>query len=457
MLPIRDAQVLIVGAGVTGTSVERVLTRMGAKVSLVDETHSRGDRLQLLPLADAATRHFDFVVVSPGWKITHPFLQELMSRKANLISEIDLAWQIKEKLLPSQKWIGITGTNGKTTAVELTTAILKEGGIRTTACGNVGDTVIEAVTSDQKFDYLVVELSSFQLEWSRLPSFSASAILNIADDHTDWHGGFDSYAQAKMRILDGTNLAILNGDDSVVVERSSNWDGRKVFYTLSAPKPGELGVVEDLLIDRAFVNDPLEAEVLAELHDVHPQAAHSVSNTLAASALGRSAGVAYSSIQNAVQNFRPGRHRIETILFKDGITWIDDSKATNPHAAAASIKSFSSVIWIAGGLAKGADMSSLVEKIAAKIKVAILIGADRELIGAALTKQFPNIPIIRVDGDKSDGLALMRRIVAQANESADIGDVVLLAPACASMDQFENYASRGDFFRDAVLELVDSK
>lgn len=454
--PINGAEVLVVGAGVTGTSVKRVLHAMGARVSVVDENPTLGTDLGLLTLEAAATRTFDYVVVSPGWKITHPFLQEMLSRHANLLSEIDLAWQIKQELIPSQKWIAVTGTNGKTTTVELTTAMLNAGGVRAAACGNVGDTVIEAVTSEQKFEYLVVELSSFQLEWSRLPEFSASAILNIADDHSDWHGGFESYVQAKLRILNRTDLAILNGDDGVVVERTDTWIGRKVFYSLDAPKPGEIGVVEDLLIDRAFVEDPLEAEVLAELHNIHPKAAHSVSNTMAAGALARSAGIDYLSIQSAVSDFRPGRHRIETILNKDGVTWIDDSKATNPHAAEASIQSFSSVIWIAGGLAKGADMSGLVDRVHPKIKVAILIGTDRELIGAALARQSPQIQIIRVDGDKSDAPGLMRKVAEQAKKASSKGDVVLLAPACASMDQFENYASRGDLFRDAVLELADS-
>jgi len=454
--PIRGAEVLVVGAGITGRSVQRVLTGMGAKVSVVDENQSLDNDLKFLSLKEAATITFDFVVVSPGWKITHPFLQELLSHNANLLSEIDLAWLIKQEVIPSQKWIGVTGTNGKTTTVELTSAILNAGGVRAAACGNVGDTVIEAVTSDQKFEYLVVELSSFQLEWSKLPEFSASAILNIADDHTDWHGGFESYAQAKLRILNRTHLAILNGDDPVVVERSNTWSGRKVFYSLDAPKPGEVGVVEDLLIDRAFVNNPLEAEVLAELQNVHPQAAHSVSNALAASALARSVGIDYLSIQSAIENFRPGRHRIETILDKDGVKWIDDSKATNPHAAQASIQSFSSVIWIAGGLAKGADMTDLVERIAPRIKMAILIGTDRELIGEALARQSPPIQVIRVDGDKSDGRALMRKVVEHAKNLTSIGDVVLLAPACASMDQFDNYGSRGDLFREAVLELMDS-
>ena len=229
------AHVLVVGAGVTGTSVENVLTQLGARVSLVDELSAIVDRPNLVTIEAAEKMDFDYVVVSPGWKITHPFLQGLMARSVDLISEIDLAWKIKAERIPSQKWIGITGTNGKTTTVELTAAILNAGGLRAAACGNLGDTVIDAVMDDRDFEFLVVELSSFQLEWSTLPSYFASAILNIADDHSDWHGSFEKYVQAKLRILENTDIAILNGDDGVVVEQTAKWTGRKVFYTLDSP------------------------------------------------------------------------------------------------------------------------------------------------------------------------------------------------------------------------------
>jgi len=396
-------------------------------------------------------------VVSSGWKVTHALIKELLFQDILLMSEIDLAWRVKEDINPEQKWIGITGTNGKTTTVELTTAILKEAGLKVAACGNVGDTVIDAVTDSQRFDYLVVELSSFQLEWSKLPEYSACAILNIADDHTDWHGGFENYIQAKLRILNSTRCAVLNRDDKIVMAHTSNWSGNKVLFTISSPQAGEVGVVEDLLVDRAFIKDPSEAKVLAELKDVAPQAAHAVSNTLAASALARATGVDHLTIQSAIRNFRPGRHRIETVVESGGIAWINDSKATNPHAAAASLRSFSSLIWIAGGMAKGAKMADLVHEISSKLKAVILIGEDRELIAQEVTRFAPLVPLLRIDGDKSDPQGLMSRVVIAAQQVATSGDTVLLAPACASMDQFSNYASRGDLFRDAVLALVAHK
>ena len=451
---LRAAKVLVVGAGITGAAVERVLTEYGAIVFCVDESAASKVRKNVIELEEALNSEFDFAVVSPGWKPSHPLIQGLRKKAIPIQSEIDLAWEIKEEINPSQKWLGVTGTNGKTTTVELTAAILQSYGLSVVACGNVGDTAVNAVTDSVKYDYLVVELSSFQLEWSNLPYFHSCAILNIADDHVDWHGSFSDYVSAKLRILDRTGLAILNGDDEVVVEKTSHWSGKKVFYSVGSPSPGELGVVEDVLIDRAFVADPMEAQVISDLDDVHPKAAHAVSNTLAAAGLARSIGVPHEVIHRVIREFRTGRHRIEVVLEDDDVVWINDSKATNPHAAAASLKAFASVIWIAGGLAKGANMRPLITQIKSRVKVAILIGQDCELIASELAKQAPEIKVVRVEKSETESNSLMEAVVLEAKRHVVAGDTVLLAPACASMDQFISYADRGDQFRDAVRKLV---
>jgi UDP-N-acetylmuramoylalanine--D-glutamate ligase len=253
--------------------------------------------------------------------------------------------------------------------------------------------------------------------------------------------------------------AILNGDDKEVVTRTTHWNGRKVFYSLDTPGPGEIGVVEELLIDRAFVSDPQEASMIAELGDVKPTVPHNVSNALAAAGLARTVGVSHEAIGQALSAFTLGRHRIEVVAEESGITWIDDSKATNPHAATASILSALSVVWIAGGLAKGADVSTLVERAQSRIKTAILIGADRELFAAALAKHAPHVEVILIDppADYQRGgvsNSFMEAIVAAARSSATAGDTVLLAPSCASMDQFISYADRGDRFSDAVRKAL---
>ena len=449
-----DQRFLILGAGVTGSAVATSLKSRGALVTIADDNSVDAIKPESVDLAD-----FDAVVISPGWRQDHPLVIKVLASDLQLVNEIDLAWQIRNEIAPGQKWLALTGTNGKTTTVEMVAKILQTAGLKAVACGNVGDTVIEAVDRKDSYDYLVLELSSFQLHWAKQAQFVSAAILNIADDHLDWHGTFDDYADAKFSILDRTDLAILNADDPQVVTRANRFSGRKVFFSLDTPGPGEIGVVEELLVDRAFVADPQEAAMMCELKDITPTVPHNVSNALAAAALARTVGVSHEHIQKALQEFKPGRHRIETVFESDSVSWVDDSKATNPHAAAASLMSHLSVVWIAGGLAKGADMNSLIQRCKTLIKAAILIGADRQLIADALHEHAPDTPFILLDapadylrGGTSN--SLMEAVVTQAATLVAPGDTVLLAPACASMDQFISYADRGDRFAAAVRKVV---
>jgi len=455
-MPINFAnkRFLVLGAGVTGSAVARSLQARGGTVSIADDNTPDSIKPESVNLQD-----FDAVVISPGWRQDHPLVIKVLASDLEILNEIDLAWQIRAEVAPGQKWLALTGTNGKTTTVEMTARILQTAGLKAVACGNVGDTVIEAVDRPEPYEYLVLELSSFQLHWAKQAEFVSSAILNIADDHLDWHGTFDAYADAKFSILDRSAIAVLNADDGEVVKRSNRFTDRKVFFSLDTPAPGEIGVVEDLLVDRAFVSDPQHASMICALSDIKPTVPHNVSNALAAAALARSINIPHETIQKALQEFRPGRHRIETIFESDSISWVDDSKATNPHAAAASLMSHLSVVWIAGGLAKGADMNAMVERCKGRIKAAILIGSDRKLIADALTKFAPDIPQFLIDapadytnGGQSNGL--MEAVVKAALTCATAGDTVLMAPACASMDQFISYADRGDRFAAAVKKLV---
>ena len=451
---IADKKFLILGAGVTGLSVQRSLKSRGGIVTIADDYSDAGIKSDGVEL-----KNFDAVVVSPGWKLDHPLLVKALNSDLEVLNEVDLAWQIKSEIAPQQKWLAITGTNGKTTAVEMVAKILQTAGLKSKACGNVGETVIDAVDQVDPFEYLVLELSSFQLHWAKRAQFHSSAILNIAHDHIDWHGSFEMYAQAKLSLLDKSEIAVLNADDGEVVTRSASWKGRKVFYSLNTPAPGEIGVVEELIVDRCFVSDPMEAQMICEISDLKPTIPHNVSNAMAAAALARSIDVPHAVIQKALQDFRPGRHRIELILEKDSITWVDDSKATNPHSAIASLNSHLSVVWIAGGLAKGADMESLVQRCKGRMKAAILIGQDSVLIESALQKFAPEVPRIKVEPPSGyiKGQAdnsLMEQVVTHALTFATSGDSVVLAPACASMDQFVSYADRGERFAAAVKKLV---
>ena len=445
---------LILGAGVTGSAVASSLRSRGGLVTITDENAQGAVRPETVNLAN-----FEAVVISPGWRPDHPLVVQVLSSNLHILNEIDLAWQIRAELAPQQKWLAVTGTNGKTTTVEMVAKILQTAGLKAVACGNVGDTVIEAVDRKEGYDYLILELSSFQLHWAKQAQFVSAAILNIADDHLDWHGTFDAYADAKFSILERADIAILNADDEQVVKRAHRFTGRKVFFSLDTPASGEIGVVEELLVDRAFVADPLEAAMICELKDITPTVPHNVSNALAAAALARTVDVSHKHIQKALQEFKPGRHRIETVHENNLVSWINDSKATNPHAASASLMSHLSVIWIAGGLAKGADMSWLIQRCKGRIKAAILIGADRQLIEAALLELAPEVPRIIVDQPTEyvrggDSNALMEAVVSEAAKLMAPGDTVLLAPACASIDQFISYADRGDRFAAAVRKVV---
>jgi len=449
-----DQRFLILGAGVTGSAVANALKSRGGVVTITDDNSEVAVKPESIDLTN-----FDAVVISPGWRQDHPLVIKVLASDLQLLNEIDLAWQLRNEIAPHQKWLALTGTNGKTTTVEMAAKILQIAGLNAVACGNVGDTVIEAVDRKDAYDYLVLELSSFQLHWAKQAQFVSAAILNIADDHLDWHGTFDAYADAKFSILDRTEVAVLNADDPEVVTRANRFSGRKVFFSLDTPGPGEIGVVEELLVDRAFVADPLEAAMICELKDITPTLPHNVSNALAAAALARTVNISHEHIQKALQEFKPGRHRIETVYESDSISWVDDSKATNPHAAAASLMSHLSVVWIAGGLAKGADMSSVIQRCKTRIKSAILIGTDRQFIADALHEIAPDVPIIFVDtpadyvrGGVSN--SLMEAVVSQAATLVAPGDTVLMAPACASMDQFISYADRGDRFAAAVRQVV---
>jgi UDP-N-acetylmuramoylalanine--D-glutamate ligase len=451
-----DKKILILGAGVTGLAVARSISKRGAQVSLADDLVTEAEGFSVANTNSYSAVNFDALVISPGWKSDHNLILEAQKSGVELWNEVDLAWRLRAELVPNQRWIALTGTNGKTTTVEMAAAMLREGGVSAIACGNVGTTVIESVESPEKYEVLVLELSSFQLHWIREATFVAASILNIAQDHVDWHGGFNEYAQAKMAILDRASTGIFNGDDSEVVLRSAHWQGRKVFFSLDTPGPGEIGVVEELLVDRAFVSDPQEAAMIAEVVDVIPTVPHNVANALAAAGLARAIGIPNEAIRLALQNFKLGRHRIEVVLSKNDINWINDSKATNPHAAAASLMSTLSAIWIAGGLAKGAEMADLIKRCKSRIKAAILIGSDRELIATELRKSAPEVEIVYVDAPNSyekggTDNSLMEAVVVAAKARAVAGDTVLLAPACASMDQFLSYADRGDRFTKAVL------
>lgn len=449
---LKAKRILIVGAGTTGKALSNYLKSINSNFEIFDEVEANDPDLKVLTtLADSSI--YQLAIVSPGWKPEHPLIQGLQANGVELISELDFAWKIKSEINPGQKWVALTGTNGKTTTIQMLESILITAGVSAIACGNVGTTAIEAVTSEKKFKVLALELSSFQISWSSLPTYEAVAILNIAQDHIDWHGSFDEYANAKIKLLAHTQTAVLNLNDPEIILRGAGWNGRKIFFGFDTPQAGEVGIVEELIIDRAFVTSTDAAEVIAEISDIKPAVPHNVANAMAAAGIALAIGVAHPLIKSGLSNFKLDKHRLQNVLSKDGIDWVNDSKATNPHAATASLLSHLSNIWIAGGLAKGAKMDDLVLRTASRIKAAIIIGKDGELIAEALKKHAPNVALYEISNTTGPN-DLMDKVVTCALDIATLGDTVLLAPACASMDQFSSYAQRGDLFAESVKKLV---
>jgi len=446
---LKGAKCILFGAGVTGAPTLDYLKSKGATVISVDEK-VQGDGIKhTLEKKDLVG--VGLAIVSPGWRVDHPLISLVRESGIELISEIDLAWKVKQQICPNQRWIALTGTNGKTTTVQMLESMLIESGINAKACGNLGYTAIEAVVNSRA-DILALELSSFQLEWSNLAHFEAGAILNIAEDHIDWHQSFEKYLAAKLKISQLADLVILNKDDQHLAKNGKTLSKPITWISLQVPSKGEIGLVENLIVDRAFIKD--DAEALFEISDVTPSVGHNVSNAMAAATLARSVGAKSDAIANALRNFKLDHHRLEVVHKSGGITFINDSKATNPHAAIAALYSQMESIWIAGGLAKGAAMDELAQRCKNRIKAAILIGSDAPIIKEALLKQAPNLAIYTTDLNLK-GMDVMRSVMSIVKEIAVSGDVVLLAPACASMDQFKNYADRGESFTAAAKQAFN--
>ena len=443
---LKDRNCLVIGAGITGMAVRKALVGFGAKVDIFDEKKSSQSGVR-----NTIPDEIDLAVVSPGWRLDHQIIKDLRKSGVQIISEIDFAWEVKNVLAPNQKWIALTGTNGKTTTIKMVETIFNSANIKGKACGNVGETVIEAVLRQEPFDYLALELSSFQIEWSNTAKFEAIALLNISEDHIDWHGTYEKYIEAKLKLITQSKVVIANKSDSVLATKLKNKE--VIWFSLSTPSKGELGLVEDLLVDRAFTDSMDHANEIAELGDVKPSVPHNVSNALAAAALALAIGIDNKDIKTGLSNFTPDHHRMELVLEVNNVKWIDDSKATNPHAAIASLLSNFNIIWIAGGLAKGANMDELVQKCSNRMKSVLLIGEDKELIANTFVKLSKSVSIKKFE-KSTDSKQLMLEVVSYAKRIAVPGDTVLLAPACASMDQFASYVERGELFAAAVRELA---
>jgi UDP-N-acetylmuramoylalanine--D-glutamate ligase len=469
--------VLVAGGGVTGRSVLAALAPLDVTATLCDD-----DPATRQQFADAGTATVDsstaaqhitayaLVVTSPGFPPTAPVPAAAESAGVPVWGDVELAWRLDAAghYGPPRRWLAVTGTNGKTTTTSMLQAMLTAANLRSRLCGNIGSPVLDVLR--EPADLLAVELSSFQLHWAPSVRPEAGVVLNIAEDHLDWHGSLADYTADKARVLTG-RVAVAGLDDPrAAALLSATHAPVRVGFRLGEPAVGELGVRDGMLVDRAFSDEV----ALAAVSSIPVPGPVGVLDALAAAALARSVGVPAEAVADALATFRVGRHRAEVVAVVDQISYVDDSKATNPHAAEASVLAYPRVVWIAGGLLKGASVQETVARIASRLVGAVLIGRDRGEVAEALSRHAPDVPVVQVvtgedvgmhataessvthvtkvisSSDEALGVRVMNAAVAAARDLADPGDTVLLAPAGASFDQFTGYADRGDAFAAAV-------
>ena len=456
---------VVAGMGVSGFAAADNLTHQGAHVTALDESDAgdRGEKGTLLEILGADVRlgpsstavlpeDVDVVVTSPGWRPSAPLLVQARERGVPIWGEVELAWRLRDPN-HAAPWLAVTGTNGKTTTVQMLDYILRAHGLRSVAAGNVGLPLVEAVMDPTPYDVLAVELSSFQLHHTYSLAAESAVVLNVAEDHLDWYSSFEDYVADKGRIYERVERAcVYNVADPVTEQLVRDADvqegARAIGFTLGTPDVGMVGVVDDILADRAFVEErATSAAELCTVADLASDAPHFVANALAAAALARSHGVPTTAVRDGLRAFEPDGHRIAEVAVLDEVRYVDDSKATNPHAAQSSLAAYEPVVWVAGGLAKGARFDDLVQAVRTRLRGVVLLGQDRGVIADALARHAPDVPVIEIGGGDT---SVMDRVVGAAADLAQPGDTVLLAPGCASMDMFANYGARGDAFAEAV-------
>ncbi|MDT5022603.1 MAG: UDP-N-acetylmuramoylalanine--D-glutamate ligase [Mycobacterium sp.] len=477
----KGAPVLVAGGGVTGRAVLAALHALGATATLCDDDPATRRQFAEAgtPTEDSATAaariaDYALMITSPGFSPTAPLPTAAAAADVPIWGDVELAWRLDQAghYGPPRRWLAVTGTNGKTTTTSMLQAMLVAAGLDSRLCGNIGNPVLDELR--EPADVLAVELSSFQLHWAPSVRPEAGALLNIAEDHLDWHGTLSDYAAAKAGVLRG-RVAVAGLDDPRAAELLAAAPAPvRVGFRLGEPAAGELGVRDGVLIDKAFTSAGGEGLALAPVSSIPVPGPVGVLDALAAAALARSIGVPSQAIDAALSSFQVGRHRAELVAVVDQISYVDDSKATNPHAAEASLSAYPRVVWIAGGLLKGASVHETVQRVSSRLAGAVLIGRDRAMVAEALSRHAPDVPVVQVvagedvamhataesdvtyvthvvpSSDETVGTRVMNAAVAAARELARPGDAVLLAPAGASFDQFTGYADRGDAFAAAV-------
>lgn len=488
---MRGSRVMVAGAGIAGRGTITMLQHLGARrIVVADDNPSASGLLAgnndlsivstqsaraCLESSDAPS----LIITSPGWRPDTPLLVEAQALGIPVIGDIEAAWLADQDgaFGEPRRWLAITGTNGKTTTTAMLTAMLIADGQAAVAVGNIGTPPGVALTSDRvgrpRADVLVAEVSSFQLHWA--PTFHpyAGCVLNIAEDHLDWHGSFEAYAQAKARVL-RAHAAVIPADEPHVwrlitaaggaVEELSIFSAgvmtsvpgipahsiRRAVYVSAENTIVEMpGAAQTSTLNTEAVQNH-SPQILASALGISPPGPAGLADACAAAALALTAGAAPHSIAQALSTFRVQAHRGQVVATSGDIRWIDNSKATNPHAAAGALRGQRNVVWIAGGQLKGAQVDDLIASVAPSLKAVVVMGVDRGVFLGALSTISPDTPVSIVGA--TDPRQAMREAVTMAQAYAQPGDSVILAPAAASLDMFSSMSQRGDLFAEYAME-----
>ena len=451
--------VIVAGAGVSGIGMATLFSKVGVPALIADDSEAgranarAATGLEAVTTREARARFADVgaVVTSPGWRPDSPFLVDAAAASVPVMGDVEACYRLDRAGVfgPPRDWLVVTGTNGKTTTTGMLAAMMQElgrdTGKRAGACGNIGIAVADALAAEPRIDVLVGELSSFQLYWSSELTPDAGVLLNLAEDHLDWHGSFANYAAAKARVLTATR-AVAGVDDAHVRALVAETGRDDVIgFTLASPAPGQVGVEAGRLV----ANLGGEKTDLASAEGIEPPGAAGVLDALAAAAVALTQGAKPQHIQAALAGYRVAGHRGAVVHSANGVDWVDNSKATNPHAADSALTGAGTVVWIAGGQLKGADVDEVVAAHADQFRAVALMGVDRGVVKASVEKHAPHAPIFVTDS--TDPQAAMDEVVAFAASQARPGDTVLLAPAGASLDMFPGMSARGDAFAAAAM------
>lgn len=452
MVPVKAGEDAVVyGLGKSGLGAVRLLQQLGARVTVVDQKPAADVAAALdasgiqgaevaAPTAERLSRAAR-VVVSPGVPLSNPELQP--ARRAGRVwGEVELAWRVLSVRNPSAKWVGITGTNGKSTTTALTGELLRAAGQEVFVGGNLGTALSEAALSGRVCNSYVVELSSFQLEGVDALRLDAAAFLNLQPDHLDRYPDMAAYAAAKARIFarqGPAGVAVVNAADGWTAKETGL--GTRMGFLVS----GRTQAVEVARLARADGGVlTLPGGERLELRNRALRGAHNAENALAAVLLAQACGADVAALQRGLDAYPGLAHRMEYVRTLDGVEWINDSKATNVDSTLVALRAFERGVWlIAGGKGKGAPYTPLVELSPGRVAGVMTVGQDAPAIEEAFRAAVPVHPC-----------GTLASAVTRARELAKSGDTVLLSPACASYDQFQNFEDRGDQFKRAVRALV---